>query len=156
MPNYDFLCFECDARFSRVVPYEDRGRQSCECGGPAELQFPVQAVRGISVSEGGYCEPLGCDVSSDRDMVEKAKRLGFIQSGDKVRGGRNEESTPAVKLTKRRGVSIDDRIRERDVKAEQKENWKSYAQHSGKSETPVKESRNLKKAIKVKHLTANR
>lgn len=157
MPNYDFICFECDAKFSSIVSYDQRGMQLCDnCGGPAEMQFPVEAVNGITVFEETFCEPLGCDVSGYNDMVSKAKRLGYEPTGDKVRGGRNEEThRDAVMIgpQKRRGITVDDRLRERQQKAELKESWKSFAQGKEGGETPVKETTNLKKAITVRHLT---
>ena len=116
-------------------------------------------MKGITVFEETFCEPLGCDVSGYNDMISKAKMLGYEPTGDKVRGGRNEETyhgANTVGPQKRKGISIDDRLREREKKAELKENWKSYAQKEGGRETPVKETTNLKNSIKVKHLTANR
>jgi|TARA_R110000787_G_scaffold174228_1_gene286843 putative FmdB family regulatory protein len=153
MPNYDYDCMGCGSRKTHLVPYEERNEPvSCElCGGNAVYQFPVGAK--LQVREGFYCEPLGCDVTGNRDMIEKAKRLGYMQTGDKVGGARNDESSG--KLPPPQGKSFDDVLRRRDEKAERKENWKSYAQNKG-GEVPVKESSSLKSAVKVRHLTANK
>lgn len=154
MPNYDYLCSACGETTSRMVSFSRRETPtSCAyCSEAAQYQFPVEAAQGIQMFEEQYCEPLGCDVTSERDMITKAKKLGFIPAGDKVRGGRKEHDVLAPTL-KRRGVSIDDKLRERDIKAEQKETWHSFAQ-SGDAEKSVKETDNLKNAIKVRHVTA--
>tara|TARA_R110000751_G_scaffold169032_6_gene275136 strand:+ start:1429 stop:1914 length:486 start_codon:yes stop_codon:yes gene_type:complete len=161
MPNYDYHCETCGHTHSVIVHYEEREthRLCPQCSCTARYQFPVDAVNGITVFEPTFCEPLGCDVSGYNDMVNKAKLLGYEPTGDKVRGGRNEETFKGANMVgpqKPQGISIDDRLRERQQKADLKENWSSYAQSKGGGETKVKETKNLKKAIKVKHLTQNR
>lgn len=155
MPSYDFICFECDNKFSDFVPYEQRGMQLCDnCGGPAEMLFPVEAVQGIVVSEGGYCEQLDCDVTSERDMIEKAKRLGYVQAGDHVGGARNDEKKQHG-LYKARGKNFDDKLRERDKKKALQQGWKAFAQTSDGREVPVKETsvKSTTKGVSVRHLT---
>ena len=156
MPLYDYLC-SCGETTARIRTYAQRlDTVKCpHCLGDAEYQFPVGAVRGIRFFEEQYCEPLGCDVTSERDMVEKAKKLGYVQAGDKGRGGRNEHDILAP-TSSRRGISIDDKLREKDQREELKENWQSQAIQKDGSEVPVKEQsvKSGGKGIGVRHLTA--
>ena len=133
MPLYDYLC-SCGETTARIRTYAQRlDTVKCpHCLGDAEYQFPVGAVRGIRFFEEQYCEPLGCDVTSERDMVEKAKKLGYVQAGDKVRGGRNEHDILAPTRS-RRGISIDDKLREKD----QRKGHRGEAPHSPKPASPL-------------------
>lgn len=152
MPNYDYECMGCSSIETHLVPYDRRhDPMPCSvCGDTAAYQFPVDAT--IQVMEGFFCEPLNCDVTGNRDMIEKAKRLGYVQTGDKVGGSRNEEES-FKPLSPPQGKSFDDVLRKRDDRARLKEDWKSFAVKDG-VEVPVKESSSLKKAVTVRHLTA--
>ena len=157
MPNYDYHCNTCGHTHSAIVSHKEREKiRACpQCSCTARYTFPVDAINGITVSEGGYCEQLDCDVTSERDMINKAKQLGYIQAGDRVGGGRNEDSQQQG-LYKAKGKSFDDKLREREQRQKLKEGWKSHAIQKDGSEVPIKEKdvRSTTKGVKVKHLTA--
>jgi len=91
MPAYDFICTSCGKTSTHYqVPYEDREKpRKCDCGGLAEYQFPLEAVKGINVFEAFYAEPFDCDVHSRGEWKHILKDNGLEEAGDKVGGARN-------------------------------------------------------------------
>ena len=87
MPLYSFGCPAC--RTDREVLRSVDARHfplMCECG--AFMKRQVESFK-IDTFTPYYDEGLGCNVWSKSDKKRIMRSLGVIETGDKVRGGRN-------------------------------------------------------------------
>lgn len=53
MPNYDYVCTECENTEERNVPMESREDQTCECGAPLKRKFSFKGSVWAPTATGG-------------------------------------------------------------------------------------------------------
>lgn len=133
MPRYSYECPDCSTTVDvEDVPFEARRTpQPCHCGGFAEYQFPLEAVRGIAIQESYYDPSLGMDISGKREKAQALKALNLVESGDKVGGARNVEKDLGNNLVKPeapKGVTLSTIQRRKERAAKEKLSKPTFAQ----------------------------
>ena len=91
--NYDYECAECHAVEEHTILPAERNSYAptCRaCGGATRRLFPTGAQ--INVFESYHSEALGIDITGPQQKAEALKAMGLIESGDAVKGARNDDT----------------------------------------------------------------
>ena len=119
MACYDYICDDCGATSVENIPFEARKHPiACQCGGWMQWQFPVTAILGFQPFEPFHHEGWGVDINGRGELRENMRARGLQESGDKVHGGRDFETSrhanTMVPLSPQ-GISLSDQQRETDL-----------------------------------------
>ena len=120
--QYDFECSSCGATSEAFAQFEER-EMECYCGSAMQRIFPV--TQSLHHFEPYFDEGLGVDIHSNRQRKDVMRLLGVIESGDKVRGGRNfdEKAITIDRIPQLRGMTVGDLQRENERRKEQGDNF---------------------------------
>jgi len=99
MPLYTFRCEHCQTQKDEQRLVEDR-RHPVPCAHCSGMMERVPEMCVIDTFEPYYDEGLGCDVHSRSDRKAEMARLGLVEAGDPVHGGRNYDASNPVQMKK--------------------------------------------------------
>ncbi len=80
MPTYEYRCKECEVRTSQFREVDDRDRMPQHPGCPDGSVVRVFSFQMAPVFQERYEPSLGVTVSSNRALMDEAKRLSAAQS----------------------------------------------------------------------------